>query len=227
MEPRSAARARSWILVFPLDPEPVAATTDRIRARGWVVETSQGTEQTVGVVHGPETRAELAAALPPGALIEILPLRSGRDYRWQRARQRFFSAMSLGLALLGLVVVVVPLMGFLRPPPEPLMEPDEILVATAEQVPANHARRTRIKDQPLLVIHTGNERYYALDARCTHMEDCLLEWSPERHQIVCPCHGCVYDVYGNVVQGPPSIPLRSYAVERRGDSIYVHRGARP
>jgi Rieske Fe-S protein len=38
---------------------------------------------------------------------------------------------------------------------------------------------------------------------------------------VCPCHGCVFDVYGNIVSGPPWAPLPSYTVERIGDRLYL------
>ena len=96
----------------------------------------------------------------------------------------------------------------------------------------NRALRSRFQNQPILIVHTGNDRFHAVSGRCTHMDDCLLEWRQEQRKIVCPCHGCVYDVYGNVVQGPPSVPLPTFAVERRNEGLYVRalhsrKGGRP
>ena len=73
------------------------------------------------------------------------------------------------------------------------------------------------------LIRLAGDRWFALSAICTHMQICQLEWDEDRGQLVCPCHGGAFDVYGNVVQGPPSIPLRSYDVERLEDEVYVRR----
>jgi Rieske Fe-S protein len=64
------------------------------------------------------------------------------------------------------------------------------------------------------VVHHGEQRYFALSAICTHMEECRLEWDAERAQIVCPNHGCVFDLFGNVAHGPASVPLQRYTIER-------------
>ncbi|MBI5362538.1 MAG: Rieske 2Fe-2S domain-containing protein, partial [Planctomycetes bacterium] len=63
----------------------------------------------------------------------------------------------------------------------------------------------------------------ALSAICTHINTCQLDWHEDRRQLVCPCHGGAFDVHGNVVQGPPSIPLATFPVERVGDELFVRR----
>ncbi len=43
--------------------------------------------------------------------------------------------------------------------------------------------------------------------RCTHM-GCIVRWKEQTDEYVCPCHDGRYDEAGNVVAGPPPLPLR-------------------
>lgn len=60
----------------------------------------------------------------------------------------------------------------------------------------------------------------ALEAICTH-QSCLLKWDEEKQQIVCPCHGAIFDTQGNVLEGPPPRPLRTYPIGVVGERIYI------
>lgn len=42
---------------------------------------------------------------------------------------------------------------------------------------------------------------------CTHL-GCQTHWSEESGTILCPCHGGQFDVEGNVIAGPPPLPLK-------------------
>jgi Rieske Fe-S protein len=48
--------------------------------------------------------------------------------------------------------------------------------------------------------------YEALSARCTH-HGCVVAWTGDQQQFVCPCHGGKFDITGANVSGPPKIPL--------------------
>jgi Rieske Fe-S protein len=56
---------------------------------------------------------------------------------------------------------------------------------------------------------------------CAHL-GCPVRWVPEEGQIVCPCHGGIYDINGDHTGGPPAHGLWRYVFQIRKDgSIYV------
>jgi cytochrome b6-f complex iron-sulfur subunit len=56
---------------------------------------------------------------------------------------------------------------------------------------------------------------YAIKPRCTHL-GCTVNWKPDQHRFVCPCHGSMYDEQGRVIHGPArrSLPLRTAIVKQ-------------
>jgi len=61
--------------------------------------------------------------------------------------------------------------------------------------------------------------YHAIGLACTHL-GCTVAVTPS--ELVCPCHGSVFDRKGNVLKGPADRPLARYAVEKKGDRLLVH-----
>ena len=54
---------------------------------------------------------------------------------------------------------------------------------------------------------------YAYNRVCTHLQ-CLLNYDPGNHQIVCPCHGTFFDANdGTVITGPAPKPLPTIKLE--------------
>lgn len=41
----------------------------------------------------------------------------------------------------------------------------------------------------------------ALNAHCTHL-GCIVKWHNDKKKFICPCHGSVYDQWGNRISGP-------------------------
>lgn len=70
----------------------------------------------------------------------------------------------------------------------------------------------------LLVNVAGSIR--AFTSVCTHSA-CSRNWTFNGNEAQCTCHGSVFDNSGNVVNGPASSPLRSFDVNREGDSLTV------
>ena len=49
-----------------------------------------------------------------------------------------------------------------------------------------------------------------------------MRWFPDKEEFLCPCHGGIYDISGNLLGGPPPQGLYYYAFEVREDGgIYV------
>ncbi len=60
--------------------------------------------------------------------------------------------------------------------------------------------------------------YAVLSARCTH-EGCTVDWKRDAEVFVCPCHGGRFDAEGRVLQGPPKLPLDTYASRLNGNIV--------
>lgn len=61
------------------------------------------------------------------------------------------------------------------------------------------------REQRIWVIR--NERgIYAMISICRHL-GCTPNWFEDRKLIVCPCHGSIYDIDGNVLGGPAPLTL--------------------
>ena len=68
---------------------------------------------------------------------------------------------------------------------------------------------------------TFRARCAIVSSICTHSEVCQVEWDAKREQVVCPCHRSAYDVFGNVLHGPPPRPLRTYPVSVIDGGVYI------
>ena len=59
-------------------------------------------------------------------------------------------------------------------------------------------------------------------SRCTHL-GCSVHWKSSISRFQCPCHGGAYDPDGEVVSGPPPLPLRRFHVELRDSKVWIRR----
>lgn len=65
--------------------------------------------------------------------------------------------------------------------------------------------------------------FLALSRKCTHL-GCTVPWVEEKKQFACPCHASVYDITGNVVNGPASRALDLYRVSIENNVVMVDTG---
>jgi len=104
------------------------------------------------------------------------------------------------------------------------------LIGSVKTLPINRARPftdPRTGD-PAVLIHLNTGRFVAYSAVCTHA-GCTVAYDSARGELVCPCHGSIYDPRhgAQVVAGPaprplPVVPVR---VDARGHAYAA--GARP
>lgn len=92
-------------------------------------------------------------------------------------------------------------------------------VGEEKDIPLNSAKIVQHQNKPVLVVHTSSG-FIGLSAVCTHL-GCIVKWSEEKKQILCPCHAGVFDIDGNVVSGPVPSPLPKVAVKVVGGKVYV------
>jgi len=72
----------------------------------------------------------------------------------------------------------------------------------------------------IIIAHTSGPNYYALFECCTH-ENCNIEFLSSNTLFQCPCCGSLFDLDGNVNQGPATIAIVSYKCILAGDILTV------
>ena len=70
-------------------------------------------------------------------------------------------------------------------------------------------------------IQELTKNLHVFSNHCAHL-GCPVRWFPERKEILCPCHGGIYDINGGYIGGPPPRDLWPFAFEiRKNGNIYV------
>jgi cytochrome b6-f complex iron-sulfur subunit len=64
---------------------------------------------------------------------------------------------------------------------------------------------------PNILLKKNDGSFIALSMLCTHV-CCQLTYDSNGNQLYCQCHGSLFDLNGNVVQGPAVIPLPSVQI---------------
>lgn len=103
------------------------------------------------------------------------------------------------------------------------------LLGSVKGMPVNSAAQYTDpgSGDPALLIRMPDGHFVAYDAVCTHA-GCTVQYDPSQREIVCPCHGAVYDpAHGaQVLAGPAPQPLATLhvSVDARGNA-YAERSS--
>jgi cytochrome b6-f complex iron-sulfur subunit len=131
----------------------------------------------------------------------------------ERSRREFIKKALYGiLALLGL--------GFLAPAERmfsPLRERKKELIffplVPEEEIPRSGVKKGELvyttagrERKARVFIVSSHEKLTVLSATCSHL-GCLVNYSREKSEFICPCHGGRYDLSGKNIAGPPPAPL--------------------
>ncbi len=55
---------------------------------------------------------------------------------------------------------------------------------------------------------------------CPHL-GCRYDWHPDKHEFICPCHGSLYSINGQVLGGPAPRPLDTLPGRLENGEIFV------
>lgn len=125
------------------------------------------------------------------------------------------------LTLLGLTAAgsfVYPLARFLAPPRGKAKAKEITLKKT--EIPVGEAKEIPIGSIPALIINRPGKGFIALSRVCTHL-GCLVDYNKTQNRIICPCHGAIFGLDGNVISGPPPKPLQRLPLRVEGESILI------
>lgn len=78
----------------------------------------------------------------------------------------------------------------------------------------------QVVDRTVIYLVRHGSEVRAMGSTCTHL-GCRTSYDRPNKRIICPCHGGIYDLQGNVVDGPPPAPLPPVATRIDGDQILV------
>ena len=80
---------------------------------------------------------------------------------------------------------------------------------------------SQVVDRKLVyVVRTGEQDVRVLQSTCTHL-GCQTSYDRREKKILCPCHGGVFDMQGNVVDGPPPTPLPQLTAKIENGEVMV------
>jgi Rieske Fe-S protein len=119
--------------------------------------------------------------------------------------------------------IIYPILKFVIPPETAESAVMSVTAGRLDDVQPNTGRIFQFGGDPGIIVRTAEGEFRAFSARCPHL-NCTVQYSPDERQIVCACHGGVFDLNGKNVSGPPPKPLAAYSVNVRGDEIVVSRG---
>lgn len=70
-----------------------------------------------------------------------------------------------------------------------------------------------------IVLRTP-ESVKAFSLVCTHL-GCIVKWQEGEKEFYCPCHDGYFDQFGEVIAGPPPVPLEQFPVRVEDDKVIV------
>ena len=159
-------------------------------------------------------------------------------------RRRFMNLVTNGAGAVATAAFTLPALGFaLAPvfksegwswqtigPPSDFNETDYVTRVVTVQEGSGESGNTLLyvrKRNP--AIDTEPEDQYngilAISSRCMHV-GCPVRWTPAAQRFICPCHGGVYNIRGEVTGGPPVRPLDRFYTRVNGSTGQVEVGPR-
>ncbi len=96
-----------------------------------------------------------------------------------------------------------------------------IPVCRLADLPRGEAFRLDTKP-PVVVFHTEDGEFYAIDDTCTHQDASLAEGWLEGCAVECPLHASKFDLRTGQADVPPArLPVRTHQVVIEGETIHL------
>lgn len=102
------------------------------------------------------------------------------------------------------------------------VSPGEVIAPKKEVEPNSSVPYTNSDSgQPEVLVRLTDGKFVAYSAVCTH-QGCTVSYQPQTKELVCPCHGGIYDPAKGaaVVSGPPPRPLPEIDITLKNGKIF-------
>lgn len=90
---------------------------------------------------------------------------------------------------------------------------------TVTELPVGGVKYVTYAGGPVAVIRSA-ESMKAFSLVCTHL-GCIVKWEEGNREFYCPCHDGRFDQFGEVIAGPPPVPLEQIPVRVEGDKVII------
>jgi cytochrome b6-f complex iron-sulfur subunit len=87
------------------------------------------------------------------------------------------------------------------------------------ELPVGGTKQITYAGAPALVIRTP-ESVKAFSLVCTHL-GCIVQWQQGKKEFYCACHDGRFDQFGEVVAGPPPVPLEEFPAKVEDNKVIV------
>jgi cytochrome b6-f complex iron-sulfur subunit len=87
------------------------------------------------------------------------------------------------------------------------------------ELPVGGAKYVTYGGVPTIVIRSP-ESIKAYSLVCTHL-GCIVEWQQDAQEFYCACHDGRFDRFGEVIAGPPPVPLEQFPVSVEDETLVV------
>lgn len=87
------------------------------------------------------------------------------------------------------------------------------------ELPVGSSKSITYGGLPVLVLRTA-ESVKAFSLICTHL-GCTIQWQAGDQEFYCPCHDGRFDRFGEVIGGPPPVPLEQFTIRIVEDQVVV------
>jgi nitrite reductase/ring-hydroxylating ferredoxin subunit len=98
-----------------------------------------------------------------------------------------------------------------------------VRAAKMGEVPPGTIREVHVEGKAIALANVGGQ-FHAIDNTCIHRGGPLADGPLEGNTVTCPWHGWEYDVRTGKVGQNPTAGVDCYAVEVRGDEVFVKVG---
>ncbi|HUA86264.1 MAG TPA: ubiquinol-cytochrome c reductase iron-sulfur subunit [Bryobacteraceae bacterium] len=139
-------------------------------------------------------------------------------------RRSVLSWLLGGGVMASMASFLYPVIRFLNPPPVTEVAVNEVDAGKASDMKPNSGKIVRFGTKPAVLIRISDSEWRAFSAVCTHL-NCTVQYRASKSDIFCACHGGTYNLNGQVVAGPPPKSLEEYAVNLRGDEVFISKKA--
>ena len=90
------------------------------------------------------------------------------------------------------------------------------------ELPVGGVKQITYENNPVLVMRS-QEGVVAMSMVCTHLA-CKVQWQEAKQEFYCPCHQGKFDRNGEVISGPPPVPLERVPVKVLQEQVVVGEG---
>lgn len=126
--------------------------------------------------------------------------------------------IQLGLAAVGVAWAGTFVQSKLFPAESSVQEAQPVEIPLSE-LPVGGYKQIVYGGNPTIVLRT-NESIKAFSLICTHL-GCIVEWQANQLEFYCPCHDGRFDQFGEVLAGPPPVPLEQFSTRVEADKVIV------